>query len=107
MPQAASLPEENAAAISQELVVAHEAYRRGDYEASYDAYQQLAEHFTSHEQLPNAQLFYGRCLQVATEHSWTEGQAAAHTNLGTSGIESPCLDRYKALRHGHVCAQSA
>ena len=82
-PEPASLPEEAAAAIKQELVVAHEAQRRGDFEASYDAYQQLAEHFTSHEQLPNAKLFYGRCLQIATEHTWTEGQAAAHTNLGT------------------------
>lgn len=82
-PQPASLLEEAAAAISQQLVVAHEAQRRGDFEASYDAYQQLAEHFTSHEQLPNAKLFYERCLQIAVEHAWKEGQAAAHTNLGT------------------------
>lgn len=81
-PQPASLSEEAAAAISQELVVAHEAQCRGDFEASYNAYQQLAEHFTLHEQLPNAKLFYKRCLQIATEHTWTEGQAAAHTNLG-------------------------
>ena len=81
-PQAASLSEETAAAISQELVLAHESSRQGDYEASYNAYQQLAEHFTSHEQLPNARLFYQRCLQVATEHVWLDGQAAAHTNLG-------------------------
>ena len=83
VPQPASLHEEAAAALSQELVVAHEAQRRGDFEASYDAYQQLAEHFTAHEQLPNAKLFYERCLHIATEHAWTEGQAAAHTNLGT------------------------
>ncbi|KAL3157043.1 hypothetical protein ABBQ38_001291 [Trebouxia sp. C0009 RCD-2024] len=83
-PQPASLPEETAAAISQELVVAHDAQREGDFEASYNAYQQLAEHFPSYEHLPNAKLFYTRCLQIATEHSWTEGQAAAHTNLGTS-----------------------
>ena len=81
-PQGTGLPEETAAAISQELVVAHEAYHRGDFEASYDAYQQLAEHFTSHEQLPNAQLFYERCLQLAIEHDRADGQAAAHTNLG-------------------------
>lgn len=88
-PQPASLLEDAAAAISQELVVAHEAQRRGDFEASYDAYQQLAEHFISHEQLPNAKLFYERCLQIAVEHTWQEGQAAAHTNLGTLRLKLP------------------
>lgn len=81
-PQPASLPEETAAAISQELVVAHEAQCKGDFEAAYNAYQQLAEHFTALDQLPNAKLFYSRCLQIATENTWTEGEAAAHTNLG-------------------------
>ena len=82
MPQAASLSEETAALLSQELVAAHRAYRTGDYEASYESYQQLAEHFIAHHQLPNAKFFYERCLQVSREHAWTEGQAAAHANLG-------------------------
>ncbi|KAL0040279.1 hypothetical protein WJX77_002134 [Trebouxia sp. C0004] len=82
VPQAASLSEETAALLSQELVAAHQAYRTRDYEASYESYQQLAEHFIVHHQLPNAKFFYERCLQVSREHAWTEGQAAAHTNLG-------------------------
>ncbi len=82
VPQAASLSEETAALLSQELVAAHQAYRTGDHEASYESYQQLAEHSIAHQQLPNAKFFYERCLQVSKEHAWTEGQAAAHTNLG-------------------------
>lgn len=76
------MSEDTAKLLGQELVTAHEAYRTGDYEASYESYQQLAEHFTSQNQLPNARFFYERFLQVAKEHNWTEGQAAAHTNLG-------------------------
>lgn len=82
IPEPSSLSQESVALLSQQLVSAHTAYRAGQCEASYDSYQQLAEHFTSLAQLPNANFFYLRCLQVADEHKWTEGQAAAHTNLG-------------------------
>lgn len=82
IPEPSSLSQESVALLSQQLVSAHTAYRAGQCEASYDAYQQLAEHFTALTQLPNANLFYMRCLQVADEHKWREGQAAAHTNLG-------------------------
>lgn len=81
-PEPSSLSQESVALLSQQLVAAHTAYRAGQCETSYDSYQQLAEHFTALNQLPNAKLFYTRCLQVADEHSWQEGQAAAHTNLG-------------------------
>lgn len=81
-PEAVSLSEESAALLSQQLVAAHDAYRQGNHEASYDAYQQLAEHFASDNQLPNARFFYDRCLQVSTEHTWADGRAAAHANLG-------------------------
>ena len=87
VPQAASLSEETATLLSQELVTAHTAYRAGDYEVAYESYQQLAEHFSLHSQLQNARFFYERCWQVAKEHNWTEGQTAAHTNLGMCFVE--------------------
>ena len=82
VPEASSLSQESVALLSQQLVAAHSAYRAGQCEPSYDAYQQLAEHFTLLDQLANAKFFYLRCLQVADEHKWTEGQAAAHNNMG-------------------------
>ena len=84
VPEASSLSQESVAFLSQQLVAAHSANRAGQCEPSYDSYQQLAEHFTALDQLANANFFYLRCLQVADEHKWTEGQAAAHTNLGES-----------------------
>lgn len=83
-PRPSSLSHESITLLSQQLVAAHSAYRTRDCETSYDAYQQLAEHFTALALLPNARFFYLRCLEVADEHEWAEGQAAAHTNLGES-----------------------
>ena len=88
VPEAASLSEDTATLLSHVLVTAHAARRTGNHEASYESYQQLAEHFTSNNQLSNATFFYERCLLVSKEHDWIEGQTAAHTNLGVYPLQA-------------------
>lgn len=113
VPEAASLSEDTATLLSHVLVTAHAARRTGNHEASYESYQQLAEHFTSNNQLSNAMFFYERCLQVSKEHDWIEGQTAAHTNLGVYPLQPSnhkTLQKYLKNQHPHPfkpCSQTA
>lgn len=76
------LSAQSLALLQQELVNAHAAARQGQFEECYAAYQSLADHFAQAGNMRRAKFFYHKCLDIAQEQQWQEGEAAASLNLG-------------------------
>jgi hypothetical protein len=65
-----------------QLINADTASRQGDKFAEFEAYNHLGLYFEQEGLLPLAAYQYRRCLGVAEEIEWLDGQMATETALG-------------------------
>jgi hypothetical protein len=65
-----------------QLIKADADFRRGDRFGQFEAYNQLGLYFEQEEMLPLAAYQYRRCLSVAEDIKWLDGQMATETALG-------------------------
>ena len=68
--------------LKRNLVGVEKAWRDNDSQAVYDAYQNLAKHFVIYSNTKRALFFYTKCLELAVNSDYLEGELEANLNLG-------------------------
>ncbi|KAF8072450.1 Ttc29 [Scenedesmus sp. PABB004] len=75
-------PAPSLALLSGELAAADEAMRRGAPEGAFASFAALARHFAQLGALDRAAMFWSKCLKVAADGGWREGELQASCALG-------------------------
>lgn len=77
-----SIPQDSLGLLKAQLVRADMAQSAGDMPEVYNSFRNLAKYFTEIRRLRKAEFFYKRCLQIAQEIGWLEGEVEANLALG-------------------------
>ena len=88
--------------LKRNLVGVEKAWRDNDSQAVYDAYQNLAQHFVIYSNTKRALFFYTKCLELAVNSDYLEGELEANLNLGLCHEKLGDIERATEFHEAHL-----